>query len=779
MRSKVAGEPMKRQGDGMQCDVGKRLWWIGFHRVLVLGVSTMLCLWFSGIALAGGLGHGKGEYCEGSGDCIQGLICLLDCPEEATGCDFLTENTCVTPRELYCEYTDGCGSSGRCVWDGKECRVGSDLDCRKSEFCGSLGHCSVGKDAWGERECRVTSNSDCARGEYCQTRGECTAKNGECVVSVEAECRRSSECRHEGACFLEKRRMFCVSREDLEGYRAGDRFCKKTRGCKAQGRCSVVEPDVTPQESDLPESQSDEEGWDPEVDDPFLGDPDVGAQGCGIETDGDCQKRLMCLLKGWCAVGGEEGCRSLDASHCKMSAACKEEGACGFDPDRDACFPASAAHCKKSKRCKEQGLCGFDAEEGRCSALKDAHCKRSTVCRKGKRCQALSGVCHASCSDRPECALEGRCTGQQAVVEGEAGDRSVLQCVGGRDRDCRKSSVCVLQGRCAWSADAERCVAISVVDCKASLECACQGRCDLDGEECDSSASLDGEPEPSRVKNCRKMCQTSAGCADEGLCHFDFDRGVCIAKTPKDCVGPCRKSGACVLANAVVGCVACGADGENPCLGTAECRYKGACVHVPSQARCVTEIRTKKKRKLSLSFSFGNDPREERPSCESLMGGSESTRVLLTGLADGREGEQTPYVVAEHRVVFRSTTPPDLDSTLSTISVYPCWQASDGSCGRDREVNEGWFFGRDGLLNNWDCSPDYEGPTLGMGMEGDRNKVCRALSRYVKKACYKNMGVSFSEGWCERKPPKGTFDKPVSESSPKAKPNRGSDSFVF
>jgi hypothetical protein len=87
----------------------------------------------------------KGEACERTADCKEGLICLVVCVSE----DVFDKDGLVqqyqderSSKTACAEDTPPCSLHGRCTWKkGQGCIATSDEVCRRTIWCKQLGRC--------------------------------------------------------------------------------------------------------------------------------------------------------------------------------------------------------------------------------------------------------------------------------------------------------------------------------------------------------------------------------------------------------------------------------------------------------------------------------------------------------------------------------------------------------------------------------------------------------------------------------------------------------------
>ncbi len=185
-----------------------------------------------------------------------------------------------------------------------------------------------------------------------------------------------------------------------------------------------------------------------------------------------------------------------------------------------------------------------------------------------------------------ECKEHGRCT--------ERGGR----CVATSADDCRRSSACEKQGRCAHVA--EECRATAEI-CGARPDCAARGIC---GEKDGQCAAITAA-----------HCKPTEGCRVEGRCSAV--EGTCIAQQ-EDCANSeaCRRFSRC-SANAGT----CGTFGASDCERGELCRDQGYCTFVKdhcaltSREDCERTDGCKKLGMCSFVADTGKSRSSKTPGC--------------------------------------------------------------------------------------------------------------------------------------------------------------------
>lgn len=226
---------------------------------------------------------------------------------------------------------------------------------------------------------------------------------------------------------------------------------------------------------------------------------------------------------------GEEDCRATDES-CGDAEVCTLDGRCTH---RDGeCVAADPDDCRGSEICDELGQC--DAVDGRCRATEQRPCESTDACRIHGRCQMdAEGRCRLTAKDCREsrgCSQKGRCSAPETDGEWDRHAR----CFAATHQDCADSDLCDREGRCHLDSEGE-CTALFDDDCRRSSACRDDDRCAvLDGEcvaeskaerRCEQSTScteygLDCTPVDGTCANPPDFdCTATAGCSDEGRCH--------------------------------------------------------------------------------------------------------------------------------------------------------------------------------------------------------------------------------------------------------------------
>jgi hypothetical protein len=89
-----------------------------------------------------------------------------------------------------------CRRGGFCTFNGHQCLVGSDSDCRQSLACATEAKCTKVSNG----ACAPRSDDDCARSDLCADYGQCVFRNGVCRPGSDQDCAGSTICRVEGKC---------------------------------------------------------------------------------------------------------------------------------------------------------------------------------------------------------------------------------------------------------------------------------------------------------------------------------------------------------------------------------------------------------------------------------------------------------------------------------------------------------------------------------------------------------------------------------------------------
>lgn len=149
----------------------------------------------------------------GNGDCKRDLVCDKTlCASQAAACGHSeacgSKGLCGAGTKAGdCVATDeGCGAllrrkePGRCHADGKTCVAKTNADCAKTEFCSTLGWCSLSTAG----QCGLHSTDDCLQTTDCEERARCTFamldNEPACVVATDADCKRAIACKRDHLC---------------------------------------------------------------------------------------------------------------------------------------------------------------------------------------------------------------------------------------------------------------------------------------------------------------------------------------------------------------------------------------------------------------------------------------------------------------------------------------------------------------------------------------------------------------------------------------------------
>jgi hypothetical protein len=91
----------------------------------------------------------------------------------------------------------------------------------------------------------------------------------------------------------------------------------------------------------------------------------------------DREPTSRCKIYGDCFLNDDgTGCIAKQASDCRASKRCKEDGKCSLE--YHACTASSAADCAQSTSCTISGKCDLVVHE--CRPTTTGHCSRSTMC---------------------------------------------------------------------------------------------------------------------------------------------------------------------------------------------------------------------------------------------------------------------------------------------------------------------------------------------------------------------------------------------------------------
>ncbi len=322
-------------------------------------------------------------------DCAHASVC-----EESGECT-AGEERCKKSDER-CRSEPNCNATGRCKADGIGlCEVGSEDDCRQSQYCASIRSCALKagdcefddsktcaeSDACrvhgrcgGNQFCTPRSDADCAASSRCKTKGACKRFGDECAAS----CETSEACRSHGACTPGK--GGCVVASDVD--------CQKSDVCKFEARCSLVDGHCTTTDADCKKTDLCRHGGRCSATD---------GMSCGPRKPSDCKEAEVCRTQGACTIT-EGRCGLTSDEDCAATSACETDGKCTFVP---ATYGGSCElgknDCKRLPVCKELGACSMVREHGSpvCRASTDAECQQSTVCERFGWCKAKERHCVA------------------------------------------------------------------------------------------------------------------------------------------------------------------------------------------------------------------------------------------------------------------------------------------------------------------------------------------------------------------------------------------------
>lgn len=195
-----------------------------------------------------------------------------------------------------CIGTFSCEVEGLCSLDPLGyCRATSELYCRASSLCHSMGMCDV-----DGAQCLGGPNSNCAATTDCLQQGHCTLVGHLCKATSEHDCSVSLACLKEKRCRLQS--TYCVLEANSE------EECLNSEGCKWSGLCSLVDGK------------------------------------CIAGSDADCVGSSICSSLGACTeVDGL--CEVTSQAECEQSWRCKQDGACTYM--NGFCRHTSQADCDK------------------------------------------------------------------------------------------------------------------------------------------------------------------------------------------------------------------------------------------------------------------------------------------------------------------------------------------------------------------------------------------------------------------------------------------------
>ena len=198
----------------------------------------------------------------------------------------------------------------------------------------------------------------------------CCCFGGAATLCADA-CRTSGECR------LRTER---AGDGPYRCYAGSDEDCRGSDTCTRSGRCFATE-----------DGQCVPEG-------------DIAAHACAISP--------TCRVWGGCHP--REGfCEPQSEADCVASLQCRTQGRCGFDAERNFCYPRPA-DCAGTTGCEIEGLCTYETSPfgllggfGACALTPAGSCESTVACRRDGRCAArpLEGCsegCRVFYCGRPE-----------------------------------------------------------------------------------------------------------------------------------------------------------------------------------------------------------------------------------------------------------------------------------------------------------------------------------------------------------------------------------------
>lgn len=288
----------------------------------------------------------------------------------------------------------------------------------------------------------------------------------------------------------------------------------------------------------------------------------------------------MCGLRTFRAGEASKACVPDSERNCQQSVACKRQGLCHLDsalhPER--CVAKTAADCLAADDCAQFGLCAL-SEHASCVASA-AGCSRSAIMRaQGRTTPTLPAqlgpqrpISHDDTGKRSETTCQPGPPGCAAACreEGACTEKNG-ECLANSNEDCRKSALCIRNGRCSLDETSHTCVARVATDCAKADVCLRGGK--------DETSSVDTRVCQARpgVDACTAdFCQRFEFCALRGDCHAES--GICMPTEPKDCAEsfPCKIYGRCTFSGNN-----CFVTNQADCQASYECKAFGRCVYVP------------------------------------------------------------------------------------------------------------------------------------------------------------------------------------------------------
>lgn len=224
------------------------------------------------------------------------------------------------------------------------------------------------------------------------------------------------------------------------------------------------------------------------------------------EPANKCRSNPVCTELGYCSLKNDQCVAGSDAD-CKQSGSCHSNGNCKAWGGKCVWGGAVDADCNKPRGslgfnpCKKKALCIRKA--GVCVLGSDVHCRQSHLCRHYARCYAVDGYCQvksdADCKASSRCKEAATCS----IPAGGKANKGFFDCIVGSHANCKQGVPCKDLGFCTFKAATQSCIAEGD-DCKKSYVCLAQGKCTAHKEWCVATTDSD--------------CQASSGCKKFGHC---------------------------------------------------------------------------------------------------------------------------------------------------------------------------------------------------------------------------------------------------------------------
>jgi|GEM_PF-1547884 len=347
--------------------------------------------------------------------------------------------------------------------------------------------------------------------------------------------------------------------------------CAKSDICKIRGLCSLVEDQCAAvKEQDCRQSR-------------FcmnLGECTVHEGRCIATREDDCRNSTECKNARRCIPSGGE-CIEINPGYCRISnKRCASHGECSLDNSSKTCVARNPKDCAASTQCKTLGLCHFDKKTSACVIESDKDCATTTICKQSGKCKrgGPPGARKCVAGSHSDCLQSDDCKNEKLRTCAYSSQREL--CVRG-DIFCTQD--CTTQGRCTWTSSGS-CIVADDKDCQKSDICQLNGKCLAFGGEC--------------IREEQNPCANSQMCQEKGECTFS--NRACIAATHQDCIqsvlcqsqGYCRASqGRCIFSSCIEPCKrfgfctsvvrgnrrTCVARTERACQGSKACIAMGLC----------------------------------------------------------------------------------------------------------------------------------------------------------------------------------------------------------